>query len=102
MFSTITSAFAASRMNAAWPSGDLQVQRDRALVAVQVLEVEAVARPAISSSPLGRRLDADDVGAPVGEMAHAVGPARARVRSSTVIRAQRQRSSTASRPSQQP
>jgi hypothetical protein len=48
----------------------LEVERDGALVAVQVDAVEAVARAA---QPVrgARRLHPDDVGAPVGEMAHA-------------------------------
>ena len=57
----------------------LQVQRHRALVAVQVLEVEAVAVAGDVLAVGRRRLDLDDVGAPVGEMPHA-GGSRARQR----------------------
>ncbi len=54
--------------------GRLQVQSDRALVAVQVLEVEAMA-VAGDLLTVGRgRLDLDDIGAPVGEMPHRGGP----------------------------
>ena len=50
--------------------GRLEVERDAALVAVQVEEVGAVRAtpPIASSSPLLRHLDLDDVGAPIGEM----------------------------------
>ena len=56
----------------------LQVERHAALVAVQVLEVAALARAAHAFAALlvRRHLDLDDVGAPVGELAHA-GRARA-------------------------
>ena len=47
-----------------------QVQRDGALVAMQVLEVEAVAAAGDVLRLLDRRLDPDHVGAPVGEMTH--------------------------------
>ena len=53
---------------------------------MQVLEVRAVPLAAQAGIALGR-LDLDDVGAPVGELAHAVGPARTRVRSITLKRA---------------
>jgi hypothetical protein len=59
----------------------LEVERHRALVAVQVLHVGAVARAAhalVRIDP-GRRLDLDDVGAEVGELAHA-GRSRAHAR----------------------
>ena len=51
----------------------LQVERDAALVAVQVLEVGALARAArsLAAALVRRHLDLDDVGAPVGELAHA-------------------------------
>ena len=51
----------------------LQVQRDGALVAMQVLEVRAVAAADHFAGFAGfrRRLDADHVGAPVGQRAHA-------------------------------
>src|SRR5262249_23856941 len=61
------------------PRLGLEVEGDRALVAVQVLEVGTVARAAggvAGPFQLGRRLNLDDVGAPVGELAHA-GRARA-------------------------
>jgi hypothetical protein len=47
----------------------LEVQRDRALVAMQVLEVRAVARAAHVLD--FRRLDLDDVGAEIRKLAHA-------------------------------
>ena len=53
------------------PFGRLQVERHAALVAMQVLEVGALARPAHRLFQSGRRLDLDDIGAPVGELAHA-------------------------------
>ena len=50
----------------------LHVQRDAALVAVDALEIRAVALAAhaFGGVDLFRRLDLDDVGAPVGELAH--------------------------------
>ena len=50
----------------------LEVERDRLLVAVQVLEVEAVAAAAhgVGAAGFGRRLDLDHLRAPVGELAH--------------------------------
>ena len=49
----------------------LEVERDRALVAMQVLEVGPMARPAhVHVTGAGRHLDLDAVGAPVGEVAH--------------------------------
>ena len=53
----------------------LQVQRDGALVAMQVLEIRALA-PAqhlVGAAFAGRWLDPDHVGAPVGQRAHAGG-----------------------------
>ena len=52
--------------------GLAQVQRDAALVAVQVLEVEpvAIAAHAVAGAPAGH-LDLDGLGAPVDELAHA-------------------------------
>ena len=58
-----------------------QIERDAALVAMQVLEIAGMARAAdriAGLEPL-RRLDLDDVGAPVRELAHA-GRARAHAR----------------------
>src|SRR5438067_12993650 len=54
-------------------SGILEIERDAALVAVQVDEVEPVAR---SAEPFvrTRRLHANDVRAPVGKVAHARRP----------------------------
>ena len=50
--------------------GALEVERQRTLVAMQVLEVEAVALAAHGVDVVvGGRLDLDDVGAPVGELA---------------------------------
>ena len=51
----------------------LQVQRHRPLVAVQVLEVEAMAVAGDLLAVGRRRLDLDHIGAPVGEMPHAGG-----------------------------
>src|SRR5712672_2514606 len=58
------------------PLGRLQVQRDAALVAVQVLEIRPLARAArrLAALELRRRLDLDHVGAPVGELTHAGRP----------------------------
>ena len=53
------------------PRGRFQVQRHAALVAMQILKVAALARPAHRFFDARRRLDLDDVGAPVGELAHA-------------------------------
>ena len=71
MFSTMTSARSTSFLNAAWPSSRFEVELDRALVAVEVLEVDAVAAADDVLARGLRRLDADHVRAPVGEMAHA-------------------------------
>src|SRR5215472_454998 len=71
-FSTTTSARSTRRRNT---GGILEVARDAALVAVQVLEVGALARAArrIAGLEARRRLDLDHVGAPVGQLAHAGG-----------------------------
>ena len=53
------------------PFGRLQIERHAALVAVQVLKVAALARAAHRLFHARRRLDLDDIGAPVGELAHA-------------------------------
>ena len=51
--------------------GLLQVERDRPLVAVQILEIRPVARPAhVALGDAGRHLDLDAVGAPIGEIAN--------------------------------
>ena len=50
-FSTTTSAFFTMRLNAASPSLDFRFERHAALVAVQVLEVGALARAARCASP---------------------------------------------------
>ena len=54
----------------------LQVERHRALVAVQILEVRAMARAArlLAGRVLQQRIDLDDIGAPVGELPHAGRP----------------------------
>jgi hypothetical protein len=60
-------------MKIAWPFRALEVERHRLLVAVQVLEVEAVPAAAHRigvAAWFGRLLDLDHVGAPVGELAH--------------------------------
>jgi hypothetical protein len=59
--------------------GRLEIEPHHALVAVQVLEIGPVALAREVFSRWFRRLDADDVRAPVGEMPHA-GRARARQR----------------------
>ena len=60
------------------PSGVLQVQREAALVAVQVLEIEAV--PVVGGDVDGARLlDLQRPRAPVGQLPHA-GRAGARMR----------------------
>ena len=48
----------------------LQVQRHRPLVAVQVLEIGSIAAAAGGVHQLARRLDLDDLRAPIGELAH--------------------------------
>src|SRR6516165_6493638 len=49
----------------------LQVERQAPLVAMQVLEIEALAPRAGNIAPrFARRLDLDDIGAPIGELAH--------------------------------
>ena len=49
----------------------LQIERHAALVAVQVLKVRTLARPAHRLFRSRRRFDLDDIGAPIGELAHA-------------------------------
>ena len=53
----------------ATPVGVLEVEGEAALVAVQVLEVGPVPRPAQPAVALGG-FDLDHLGAPVGELAH--------------------------------
>ena len=52
------------------PFRRFQIQRQTALVAVQVLEIGTVARTAEPFARTGRRLDLDHLGAPIGELAH--------------------------------
>ena len=53
----------------------LQIEAQAALVAMQVLLVGAVAAPGDAADlAVGRRVDADHVGAPVGQQAHGGGP----------------------------
>ena len=54
----------------------LQVERHGPLVAVQILEVRALARAArlLAAGILQQRVDLDDVGAPVRQLPHAGGP----------------------------
>ena len=52
------------------PLGRFQVQRQAALVAVQVLKIRTVARTAEPFAGAGRRLDLDHLGAPIGKLAH--------------------------------
>jgi hypothetical protein len=56
------------------PFRRLQVERDAALVAMQVLKIRSVARPAHRLFGVRRRLDLDDIGAPIGELARAGRP----------------------------
>jgi hypothetical protein len=51
--------------------GRFQIEPHHALVAVEVLEIEAVAPAGVILGRLFRRFDADDVRAPVRKMAHA-------------------------------
>ena len=51
--------------------GLFQIERHAAFVAVQVLKVAAFARAAHRLFDAGRGLDLDDIGAPVGKLAHA-------------------------------
>ncbi len=56
--------------------GFLEVERHRALVAVQILEVGTMARPAglLAGGVLQQRVDLDHIGAPVRELPHAGRP----------------------------
>ena len=58
------------------PLGVFQVQRHCALVAVQILEIRTVPRPArlIAATILQQRVDLDDVGAPISQLAYAGRP----------------------------
>src|SRR5215510_4974506 len=55
--------------------GGLDVERHAALVAMQIVEVGPVARPAerLAARRIRRQLDLDDVRAPIGELAHTGG-----------------------------
>ena len=79
MFSTSTSAVVDQAHQHLVRRRGLEVERQRPLVAVQVLEVAAV--PAAADPPRPRPVagsDPDDVGAPVGELAHAGRPGPSR------------------------
>ena len=52
------------------PLRAFQVERQRPLVAVQILEIGAVAAAAGRVGMLAGRLDLDDIGAPIGELPH--------------------------------
>ncbi len=54
----------------------LQIERHRAFVAVQILEIRAMARAArlFAGGILHQRIDLDDIGAPVRELPHAGRP----------------------------
>jgi hypothetical protein len=51
----------------------LQVKRYRSFVAVQILEIRAMARPTglLAGDVIRQGVDLDVVGAPIGELAHA-------------------------------
>ncbi len=66
----MTSAVSASLRNAAQTGLGLQVQRQAALVAVQVLEIRTGAWTA-ELRGVDRCFDLDDIGAPVGKLPHA-------------------------------
>src|SRR5262249_51146630 len=52
------------------PLGGFQIERQTALVAVQVLEIGTVAAAAGGVGMLTRGLDLDHIGAPISELAH--------------------------------
>ena len=56
------------------PFGRFEVERHAALVAMQVLKVGPLARPAHLILDAGGRFDFDDIGAPVGKLPHAGRP----------------------------
>jgi len=53
--------------------GVLQVERHRAIVAMQILEIRTAARAAglLAGGVLQQRIDLDDIGTPVRELPHA-------------------------------
>jgi hypothetical protein len=53
------------------PFGRFEVERHTALVAVQILKIGTLARSAHLILDARRRLDLDDVGAPIGKLPHA-------------------------------
>ncbi len=66
----MTSAFSANLEEDRLPLLGLQIERQAALVAVQVLEIEPVAPRAGDIAPrLARLLDLDHIGPPIGELA---------------------------------
>src|SRR6266478_9831712 len=69
----------------------LQVERQAALVAVQVLEIEPLASRTGHITPrLARRLDLDDVGAPIGELANRSRPGAGMTQIENGVTGQRQ------------
>ena len=82
MFLISTPAVSTRRISTSRPARGLQVEGQRPLVAVQVLEVAVVpAAPervprGLITGRLAGRLHADDVSPPVGQLANTVGPAR--------------------------
>jgi len=85
-FSTTTSAFFTMRLKATTAAGDFQIERDAALVAVQVLEVRALAGPPRGSPPPGSGGSSIliTLAPQSASWRTQVGPERTRVRSSTV------------------
>ncbi len=73
MFSTTTSAPAASRMNAAWPPDDFRLSRIARLLRCRFWKSGPSPFAADVLAGGFGRLDADHIGAPVGEMADAGG-----------------------------
>jgi len=72
----MTSAFSAKAAEHVEALGIFEIQRHRALVAVQVLEIRAMARAArlFACSILQQRIDLDDIGAPIRQLPHAGRP----------------------------
>ena len=75
-FSTTTSALFGEPLEHFEALRVLQVERHRALVAVQILEVGTLARAArlLAAGILQQRIDLDDIGAPVRQLPHAGRP----------------------------